>query len=169
MLVERLSTVASACSGQLTAGSRAKFIHLNQRSQGGLAMARTQRMGFMTMALVVTAALHATPLIVAANQEQRWVTTWSTAMVAPNTVVFGTSPGFDNQTLRQIVHTSIGGNRVRVRLSTFGAGALHIGAARIALRATGSPMASSAERALCRKCTSRSGASANCSACCAIS
>ena len=69
-------------------------------------------------------------------------------MLAPNTVVFGTSPGFDNQTLRQIVHTSIGGSRVRVRLSTFGAGALHIGAARIALRATGSAIVPGTDRAL---------------------
>ena len=111
-------------------------------------MVRTQRMGFITMALAVMAALQATRLTVAANEDQRWVTTWSTAMLAPNTIVFGTSPGFENQTLRQVVHTSIGGNRVRVRLSTFGAGALHIGAARIALRATGSAIVPDTDRAL---------------------
>lgn len=111
-------------------------------------MVRKQRMGFMTVALVVVAAVQATPPTVAANQNQRWVTTWSTAMLAPDTVVFGTSPGFENQTLRQIVHTSIGGHRVRVRLSTFGAGALHIGAARIARRATGSTIVPGTDRAL---------------------
>ena len=40
-----------------------------------------------------------------------------------------------NQTIRQIVHTSIGGNRVRVVLSNaFGSAPLEIGAADIALR-----------------------------------
>ena len=111
-------------------------------------MVRTRRIGFITMALVVMAALQATRPTVAANEDRRWVTTWSTALLAPNTVVFGTSPGFENQTLRQVVHTSIGGNRVRVRLSTFGAGALHIGAARIALRATGSAIVPDTDRAL---------------------
>ena len=44
-------------------------------------------------------------------------------------------PTFNNQTLRQIVHTSIGGKQVRVRLSNlFGTGDLLVGAARIGLR-----------------------------------
>ena len=111
-------------------------------------MVRTQRADFITIALMVIAALQATRLTVTANEDRRWVTTWSTAMLAPNTVVFGTSPGFENQTLRQVVHTSIGGNRVRVRLSTFGAGPLHIGAARIALRATGSAIVPDTDRAV---------------------
>ena len=43
-----------------------------------------------------------------------------------------------NQTLRQIVHTSIGGDRVRVVLSNaFGTAPLEIGAADIALREQG--------------------------------
>ena len=57
----------------------------------------------------------------------------------------GPRPGFPppatvtNQTVRQIVHTSIGGNRVRVVLSNaFGTAPLEIGAADIALRGEGS-------------------------------
>ena len=42
---------------------------------------------------------------------------------------------FNNQTLRQVVHTSIGGNRARVVLSNrFGTAPLTIGAAHVALR-----------------------------------
>src|ERR1700687_1063312 len=42
---------------------------------------------------------------------------------------------FNNQTLRQIVHTSIGGDRVRVVLSNaFGTSPVSVGAANVALR-----------------------------------
>ena len=64
-----------------------------------------------------------------------WVATWGAAMDA-------TSPGgardFSGQTLREIVHTSVGGRQVRVWLSNrFGTEPLHIGAAHIALSAMG--------------------------------
>ena len=86
-----------------------------------------------------------------------WVGTWATAEVgrpqtppppAPAAVAQppqGQPPApaappapflhFNNQTLRQIVRTSIGGNRVRIVLSnTFGTAPLTIGAAHVALR-----------------------------------
>jgi lysophospholipase L1-like esterase len=59
-----------------------------------------------------------------------------------------TSIGFSNQTLRQIVHTSVGGTSVRVRLSTFGASALVVGAARIAIREAGAAIVPGTDRAL---------------------
>jgi hypothetical protein len=34
----------------------------------------------------------------AEDVNERWVATWSTALHAPDTVVFGTNPGFENQT-----------------------------------------------------------------------
>lgn len=69
------------------------------------------------------------PLATSAN----WVATWGTSPVFP-TATNGDNPGFTNQTVRLIVHTSVGGNSVRVRLSnTFGTNALVIGAAHIAL------------------------------------
>jgi lysophospholipase L1-like esterase len=79
---------------------------------------------------------------------KHWVGTWSTAMHAPD-VGFGlTNSWFDGQTLRQIVHTSIGGDRVRVRLSTVGASGLVIGAAHIALRSAGATIVSGSDRTL---------------------
>jgi lysophospholipase L1-like esterase len=77
-----------------------------------------------------------------------WVGTWSTALQAPDTIVFGSNPGFNNQTLRQIVHTSVGGNRVRVRLSTFGTGSLVVGGAHVALRDTGASIVPESDRTL---------------------
>lgn len=65
--------------------------------------------------------------------ELHWVGTWSTALQTPSTT---TTTVFSNQTLRQIVRTSIGGDQVRVRLTNaLGTNALLIGAAHIALRA----------------------------------
>ncbi|HEY6341947.1 MAG TPA: SGNH/GDSL hydrolase family protein [Bryobacteraceae bacterium] len=56
---------------------------------------------------------------------------------------------FTNQTLRLIVHTTIGGRRVRVHLSNdFGAAPLKIGAAHIALRAKESSIVAASDRPL---------------------
>ena len=65
-----------------------------------------------------------------------WVATWGAAMVATDP---GGAPDFTGQTLREIVHTSVGGQQARVWLSNrFGTEPLHIGAAHIALSASGS-------------------------------
>ena len=65
--------------------------------------------------------------------DKHWVGTWATALQTPAT---NTTVVFENQTLRQIVRTSIGGNKVRVRLTNaLGIDNLVIGAAHIALRA----------------------------------
>ena len=56
---------------------------------------------------------------------------------------------FNNQTLRMIVHTSIGGRRLRVHLSNdFGTAPLAIGAAHVALRSKDSAIVPASDRAL---------------------
>jgi lysophospholipase L1-like esterase len=82
------------------------------------------------------------------DRDKRWVGTWSTALHAPDAGFGLTNAGFNGQTLRQIVHTSIGGDTVRVRLSTFGASALVVGAAHIALRDTGAAIVPGSDRVL---------------------
>ncbi len=77
-----------------------------------------------------------------------WVGTWSTALHAPDVGLGLTNPGFNGQTLRQIVHTSIGGDWVRVRLSTIGASALVVGAAHIAVRDAGAAIVPGSDRVL---------------------
>src|SRR5664279_3870700 len=68
-----------------------------------------------------------------------WVATWGTSPVFP-TSSDTNNAGFTNQTVRMIVHTSVGGNPVRVRVSnTFGTNALVIGEAHIALAGTAPP------------------------------
>jgi lysophospholipase L1-like esterase len=67
---------------------------------------------------------------------ERWVGTWGAGPGGPP--LAANTQTFTDQTVRLIVHTSIGGSRVRIRLSNeMGSTPLRIGAAHIALRATG--------------------------------
>ena len=110
---------------------------------------------------------------------QHWVATWGTAQLAYRTPAqpapatppaaqpptpapapapgtpqrrFGIPkglPGLNNQTIRMIVRTSIGGSQVRVRLSqAFGAPAVTIGAAHIGVRADGASIVPGSDRVL---------------------
>jgi lysophospholipase L1-like esterase len=77
-----------------------------------------------------------------------WVGIWTTPAVAQGSG--GTAAvGFNNQTLRLIAHTTLGGQEVRVRLSNaFGTQPLAIGAAHIALRGEGAAIVPGSDRAL---------------------
>jgi lysophospholipase L1-like esterase len=78
------------------------------------------------------------------NDEGHWVSTWNASPQAAWHPV-----ALDGQTLRQIVHVSIGGTRVRVRLSNaYGAGSLVIGAARVGLRDAGASIVPGSDRVL---------------------
>jgi lysophospholipase L1-like esterase len=80
---------------------------------------------------------------------QHWVGTWSNALHQPDLGVPGlANSGFNDQTLRQIVHVSIGGACVRVRLSAFGASSVVIGSAHIALHAMGASTVPGSDRTL---------------------
>ena len=96
------------------------------------------RRGLLSVALLFVLA--ATP----AAQSETWVGTWATAVVArpPAAAAPTVAPAapqalqIRDQTLRQIVHVSLGGTRVRVVFSNaFGTAPLAIGAAHVALRA----------------------------------
>ena len=115
------------------------------------------------IALVLLIAT-AVPAVAQSRRGDHWVGTWATAIVGrpqPGATPPGPPPGpppngaapaggrqggpppgppplvVNNQTLRQIVHTSIGGSRVRVVLSNaFGTTPVDVGGAHIALRAT---------------------------------
>ena len=104
-----------------------------------------------------------------AQQGEHWVGTWMVAHIgrpqnppappAPPPPAPGTTTAppaappafmhFNNQTLRQIVRTSIGGTRARVVLSNaFGTVPLTVGAAHIAVRDKESTIVASSDRAL---------------------
>jgi lysophospholipase L1-like esterase len=78
------------------------------------------------------------PLLIASvpTQAAGWAASWGAAPLAPTPAMgpFPASPSFSNQTVRQIVHLSAGGSRIRIRFSNeYGLKPLLIGAARIAL------------------------------------
>lgn len=78
----------------------------------------------------------------------RWVASWSVPLT-PSALTFGSSRSFDNQTVRQVVHISAGGSRVRVKVSNeYGEAALIVGSAGIALQSTGSSIVPESNRAL---------------------
>ena len=84
------------------------------------------------------------------SHHQVWVATWGTSPEPTPLLPAATgNPSFTNQTLRLIVHTSIGGSEVRVRLSnSFGTDSLVVGAAHIALRSKGAEILEGSDRAL---------------------
>src|SRR5260370_26110485 len=91
--------------------------------------------GLLLASLVVAPAVFA--------RDRDGVATWNASPVTASTV------SFSNQTLREIVHISIGGNRVRVRLTNaFGGDLLVIGEAHVAIRSTGSSIVPGTDRAL---------------------
>jgi lysophospholipase L1-like esterase len=105
----------------------------------------------MKKLLVIAAAvIAATSAPLASDQDTftRWVATWSASPVPPGTT-FGSPTTFENQTIRHIVRVSVGGRRVRVRLSNaFGEAPLRIGAARVARHDARAAIVPESDRAL---------------------
>jgi lysophospholipase L1-like esterase len=78
------------------------------------------------------------------SHTDHWVGTWSASPQAASHLV-----KLNGQTIREVVHLSIGGTRVRVRLSNaYGAGSLSIGAAHVGLASTGASIAAGSDRVL---------------------
>jgi lysophospholipase L1-like esterase len=133
----------------------------------------SSRRGFRGVAAAAVAALVLTlhPTLAQQKGPELWVSTWATAVVGrpqslpPSSAQAAPPPGsqtqgqaapppaafihFNNQTLRQVVRTSIGGPRVRAVLSNaFGTTPLAIGAAHIALRGTDAAIVPASGRTL---------------------
>ncbi|HVQ13321.1 MAG TPA: SGNH/GDSL hydrolase family protein [Vicinamibacterales bacterium] len=116
-------------------------------------------MTFLRIAVVAAAlSLFTTgPTALAQNARgEHWVGTWATAVVPRPQAAPGAAPGrgpaplnFNNQTLRQLVHVSLGGSRIRIVLSNaFGTSPLAVGAASVALRQKDSAIVAGSNRPL---------------------
>jgi lysophospholipase L1-like esterase len=82
-----------------------------------------------------------------AESTRHWVATWGTAPAGPP--LPSKTMTFNDQTLRLIVHTTIGGTQVRIRVSNeLGASALRIDSAHVALRQSGSTIVKGTDRVL---------------------
>src|SRR5262252_71453 len=115
------------------------------------AATRTSQMSFMLrwVAIVAAAALSMNSFAfspTSAQAENSWVSSWTASPQAPRGVI---PTSFSNRTIRQIVHLSVGGSKVRLRLSNeFGIRPVLIGAASIAMAGGGSNIASGSLRPL---------------------
>jgi len=80
------------------------------------------------------------PLVASGNDKkaEQWVGTWACSPQLADPSAEPPSPGFSDSTLRQIVHISVGGTKIRVRFSNaFGRTALTIASAHVAKAAEG--------------------------------
>jgi len=96
------------------------------------------RRSFLIAGLALATSLAFAPIGAQAQDwtTERWVGTWGAGPGGPP--LPANTQTFTDQTLRLIVHSSIGGNRVRIRISNeMGTTPLRIGTAHIALRAEG--------------------------------
>ena len=102
------------------------------------------------LAIVGAAALSVSSFVLspasAQAQTTSWISSWTASPMAPRGVMPAT---FSNRTIRQIVHLSIGGDKVRLRLSNeFGTKPVLIGAASVALAGKSSDIVSASLRPL---------------------
>ena len=79
-----------------------------------------------------------------------WVTSWAASPMAASDIVSPTAnAGFSDQTVRNIIYTSVGGDELQVRLSNvFGANALAIGAVDVGVVLDGAQLVPGTVRAL---------------------
>ncbi len=106
-------------------------------------VAARRQLAFLAATMLVIAGMAIAPASMA-RDAGHWVGTWHAspqAAIAPVEL--------NGKTVRQIVRVSIGGNRVRVRLSNaYGTNSLLIGAARVGLSSSGASIAAGSDRML---------------------
>ncbi|MDE3199238.1 MAG: SGNH/GDSL hydrolase family protein, partial [Acidobacteriota bacterium] len=92
------------------------------------------------MKLITTFVLAAA----ACAAQTHWIASWGCAPTPGNEAT-----RFDNQTIREIVHVSLGGDTIRVRLSNaFSTQQADIGAAHVALHGPGASIVDGSDRVL---------------------
>jgi lysophospholipase L1-like esterase len=100
---------------------------------------------FILLGLFVLVAGRAEP----ADVGQHWVGTWGTAPQLTEPRNLPPPPGLASNTLRQVVHVSMGGEKMRVRFSNaFGNGPLAMAVVRVAVSAGGSAIKTETEKVL---------------------
>ncbi len=105
---------------------------------------RFLRLTSATVSAAVAAAMGATPAPAQQPGRPHWIATWSPSQSAmPRRPAAGAPDPVETwarRTFREIVHTTLGGDSVRIRISNeYGDGPLTIADARIAIRADGAP------------------------------
>jgi lysophospholipase L1-like esterase len=103
----------------------------------------------LTAGLAALAACRPPIQVTSTAAESGWVGTWATSQQIVEPGNMPPAPGLSGNTLRQVVHVSLGGQRVRARFSNvFGDGPMTIAAAAIAPSVGESRIDSASQRAL---------------------
>lgn len=78
----------------------------------------------------------------ASPADSGWDATWAASPMAPTSLLPNLAvAGFNDQTVRNVIFTSVGGSELRVRLSnTFGTSALHVGGVSVGIVLTGAQL-----------------------------
>ncbi len=111
---------------------------------------REMGLPFLVLLLLIATVLTAgaAPSFHRVSTHSHWIGTWSTSPMPPDLSGISTT-GFDNQTVRLIVHTSVAGNVLRIRLAnTFGTVPLTIGQANVAVQHHGASIIRETDRRL---------------------
>ena len=113
---------------------------MSARTTGSRFWSNTQR----TVSLAMITALASCQMVRKSPADANWIATWGTSQQITEPNNLPPQPGLQGNTLRQRIRVSVGGSRVRLRLSnTFGNGPITIGGASIA-KATGGSVADGA-------------------------
>lgn len=100
---------------------------------------KTSAAGFVLLVLSICCVSHT------ASATECWIGTWASGQqLVESSNIPPSPPGLANNTLRQVVHATLGGSRIRVQFSNkYSSGAVTINSAHIAASAGGSPINSS--------------------------
>ena len=152
------AATCSACGG-ISCTSRRRCCSARPASR----MIERQKRAAAVLAVLLNAPAALRAQTGSSPANEHWVTTWATAQqLAPTRLPFGgrgelappppaarVPATLKDQTVRMIAHASMGGRRVRVRLANaLEKPTLRVGAAHIALRATGAAIVPASDRAL---------------------
>src|SRR5580692_3946634 len=104
----------------------------------------TRHIALYTLSAAIGLMVTFFSFLAAENPSQHWVATWSTSNAAvPDPATF------KNQTLREIIHTSIGGQAVRIRLAnTFGTQAVTFDSVYVGLQKSGASLVAGSNHAV---------------------
>src|ERR1035438_6733627 len=88
------------------------------------------------------------PMAAASSKDEHWVGTWSASPQLTETRNLPPEPGLSNNTLRQVIHATIGGKHLRVRFSNaYGSNPVTMNSVHVALSAGGSTNNTATDRA----------------------
>ena len=122
-------------------------MHRAVRSHRGVGVHRRRPSVLLWLALTTLGNSIATSSQAAGTSyEERWVGTWA---AAPQPFMPGNLETFENQSVRLIVHISLGATKLRIKLSNrFGTEPLLLGAAHVARRSVGADIEPGSDREL---------------------